>query len=146
MPVTGAAVGLDPFGFPLITAAPEPEPLQGPFVRHISPSTGDYELTANGRRFKRTTSIRQRVYLALATRRDVSPVLRNFGLRLPGRVNVGSVQAEVRRALNQMAVVEGVIRIRSIDVSESETLGRVAIFVTYVPVGQRDAETVTIPL
>lgn len=146
MPVTGAAVGLDPFGFPPITAAPEPEPRQGPFVRHVSPGTGDYELTANGRRFKRTTSIRQRVYLALATRRDESPVLRGFGLALPGRINTGAIQAEVRRALNQLAVVEGVIRIRRIEVNESEALGRVAIFITYVPVGQREPDTVTIPL
>lgn len=146
MPVTGAAVGLDPMGFAPITEATKPERIEGPLVRHVSPGTGDYELTSGGRRFGRTTSIRQRVYLALATRRGESPTLQGFGLTLPGRINDGAIKGEVRRALNQLAVVEQAISISSIVVTDDGTLGRINIHIVYVPVGQRETESVTFTL
>lgn len=133
MPTTGAPLG-SPFGLGEATAAPT-APLGASTVsRYINPNTKSYEVDSETGHYAQMPTVRQRVYIALASVRGSSSVLPNLGLRLGGAIDARAenrLRGEVRLAVSDM-VAEGVLRIENIDVFVNENaLGRLELTLWY---------------
>lgn len=135
-----APAGTSPFGIGTPTTATVPP--DGPVgSRYINPTTGDYEVDSTTGQFKQMPGVRQRVLLAVLTRRDSSGIP-GFGTRMPARMGddfEAACDAEIRSALRQMVEIEKVIRIDGIKV-ERGAAGRARITISYTDLvnGTRD--------
>jgi hypothetical protein len=112
------SAGLGPFGLgsPASASLP-PEGAAG--CRWINPVTRSYEQDEDTRQFKQMPSVRQRVYLAIATLLGSSSTLTTQGIRLPQKMGdsyEGEVKAAVALALRQMTDIEKVLRIDGVTV------------------------------
>jgi len=133
--------GLGPFGLGTPAEAPEAiEPTNG--SRYINPATRDYEVDAVTGQFSQMPPTRQRVLLALTTRRDTSG-LPGFGLKMPARMGdtfEAEARAAVQLALRHMTELERSLRVNAI-VVEKGALGRARLTVFYTDLlsGERDS-------
>lgn len=112
-------------------APPAPPPVMS---RYINPATREPEIDPSTKHFRSMPRVRQRVLLIAMTLRNSSPILRDFGLGKPDRVNLATIdqemRAEVRRAYDYMVRVERSIRIDDVIVDPGD-FGRVAVTIVY---------------
>jgi hypothetical protein len=100
--------------------------------RYLNPATGDYQIDPTTEHFAQMPKTRQRVLLALLTRRNSSAV-DNFGKRAAKRMGETfevEERAHVAEALHHLTEVEKVIRVNRVDV-ERGTGGRARTTVHY---------------
>jgi phage baseplate assembly protein W len=134
MPGLGSSpLGSSGLGTGSIVEAPErPDPPQG--ANWIDVQTRDYQVDSLTGELKRMPVTRQRVYLALRTRRGSSAVLREFGTKIPGKIDQFFEQRvinEVRRALADL-IDEGAIILQDITVNTTLKRGLALILVDYI--------------
>lgn len=138
-------VGSTPFGFGVPTVAPTPPSTVPEGARFIDPFTGDYVLDSEGE-YERISGVRQRVVVALTTRKGSSAVLQTFGLKLPDKIDATFQQRvtnAVRAALSHLiAVKPPVIRLDAVEVQTPQP-GRAYITVRWTDLTNGQPEFVT---
>ncbi len=110
--------GLSPFGLGSPASASLP-PDGAAGCRWINPATRSYEQDETTRQFKQMPSIRQQVYLAVATLLESSSTLRTQGIRPPqkmGDTYEAEMKAAVALALRHLTDIRKVVRIDGITV------------------------------
>jgi len=135
-----SAMGSAPFGIGTPAAAPDALGLSAG-SRYLNPSTGDYQVDPTTEHFAQMPKTRQRVLLALLTRRNSSAV-DGFGKRVARRMGDSfevEERANVAEALHHMTEVEKVLRVNQVDV-ERGLGGRARVTVHYTDLvsGERD--------
>jgi len=137
-------LGTSPFG--VGTPASAVEPPNGPSgSRYINPQTGDYEVDPTTRQFKQMPPTRQRVLLAVLTRRD-SSALPGFGVRLPPRMDENfeqRVRNSINQALRHMTEVEKSLLVKDIKI-ERGLGGRARITISFRDLVNGTQDSVTV--
>ncbi len=136
---------IGPFG--VDTPAETAEPATGSVgSRYINPATRDYEFNESTGHLSQMPTLRQRVLLAVMTRKGSSTALPDFGISLPpkmGSTFEAEVTASVRSALIHLTDTERVMRIDSV-VVEKGAGGRARVTISYTDTTAGTPDSVTL--
>jgi phage baseplate assembly protein W len=140
----GSPIGSTPFGVgtPAVSQAPPETHLRN--AAFIDYRERDYVFDSEGE-LERMPVTRQRVLLALATRRGSSSIMPEFGLALPARIDSSFNERAQQAVLDALSHLVGTaIEIEEIRVDVGYPVGRVKITVSYTDLTTRESQEVTI--
>jgi hypothetical protein len=134
--ISGAPLGLTPFGFGTPVTAPEPFTAPPALSRFINSGTGQYELDSLTGQFRGMPPLRQRVLLVATMEFGSSSALRNLGIERPTKIDNtfrARMENAVKRAYYYLTDVEKIMRIDFISINKLSS-GRVSVSIEYTDV------------
>lgn len=139
-------LGSTPFGAGTPLPAGDPPTGYSGLCRFIDGISGDFAIDATTGHLAGMPLLRQRVLLALVTRRGSSTVLPKFGLAYASKITESQLRlmdANARASLYQLTDVEKVMRIDSLTVEQVEGTGRVRLTLSYTDLSTGGTDTLS---
>lgn len=127
------AAGIGPGGL-LVTATVAASPDKSAGSRFLNPRTRDYEVDSTSGQFAQMPPTRQRVLLALMTRKGSATAWPTFGLRVPDKIRstfAAEMQANTREALSHLTREDAPVIVIDAITVEIPSPGRAILTVSY---------------